>query len=202
MHPLSNVYLWHFFRSCLETVFGLYSKRIAMLREMGFRGTESVLDVGCGTGEFAGITTGLYVGLDMDPHYIEFARQRHPGKEFRCTDVADLAKEGSSFECGLLVDVIHHLSDEQARGLIATLASLISGHLYVFEPVLQSSSNRIGQWVTAHDRGHYIRPRAEVMALIESAFVINSVRDMKILSVEGICVQGKPRSISVSRERS
>ena len=191
MHPLSNVYVWHFFRWFLEGVFGLYTKRIALLKELGFQGTESVLDIGCGTGQHSEITSGRYLGVDLDARYIEFARRRHPQKEFVCMDVSQLQLEGDLFDVALMVDVIHHLSDEQARRLLADLGRLTSKRVFFFEPVVQSPKNLVGRLLVAGDRGRFIRPRNELLKLIENNFIVEEIRDATQLHTEGVCVVGK-----------
>lgn len=42
----------------------------------------SVLDVGCGMGELSERVSGRYVGIDMEPVFIEYARRRYPHCEF------------------------------------------------------------------------------------------------------------------------
>lgn len=191
MHPLSNVYLWHLFRAGLEGMFRFYSRRIALLRQLGFQGTESVLDIGCGTGQHSEITTGRYLGVDLDARYIEFAKKRHPGKEFLCMDVSQLQLDGEPFDVALMVDIIHHLSDEQARKLLADLARLTAKRVYFFEPVTQSPGNLVGRMVVAGDRGSYIRPREKLLELIRGVFAVEEVRDLDLLHVESVCIVGK-----------
>lgn len=193
MHPLSNVYVWHVFRLFLEGAFGVYSKQVTLLKELGFQGSESVLDVGCGTGEHAEVTTGRYLGVDLDLQYIEFARRHHPSKEFACGDAVNLSMNSSPFEACLLIDVIHHLPDEQVRKMLFTLARLPIHRLYVFDPVVQSPPNRVGRWIVSRDRGRHVRSRNQLLELLNSVFVINTVRDLKTMLVEGVCAVGQPR---------
>ncbi len=172
-------------------MFHFYSRRIALLRALGFQGTESVLDIGCGTGQHAEITNGRYLGVDLDARYIEFAKKRHPGKEFLCMDVSQLQLNGEPFNVALMVDIIHHLSDEQARRLLADLARLTAKRVYFFEPVTQSPRNLAGRMIVAGDRGCFIRPREKLLDLIQSVFAVEEVRDLNLLHVEGVCVVGK-----------
>jgi trans-aconitate methyltransferase len=53
---------------------------------------ETVLDLGCGTGEIAAKiadTGAAVIGIDSDPAMIEAARQRLPGVDLRVTDAHD-----------------------------------------------------------------------------------------------------------------
>jgi SAM-dependent methyltransferase len=67
-------------------------------------GTPSVLDVGCGLGDFYGYLrgrnfVGRYTGVDLVPELIEAARARHPGAHFIAADVLnpDLALESHDY---------------------------------------------------------------------------------------------------------
>jgi trans-aconitate methyltransferase len=69
----------------------------AAMKLMGLldlRGSESVLDVGCGPGHItamlSGRTTGRVLGTDVSEAMIEEARSTHPGIEFRCVAAEDL----------------------------------------------------------------------------------------------------------------
>jgi len=195
MHPLANAYLWRSFRLILELGFGLYSRRIALLRSLGLRGTESTLDIGCGTGEFSVVTSGTYLGVDMNPQYVQSAHRFHPGKEFLCADVTRLVSTGRSFEVGLLVDVLHHLPGEEIIRLFATLAEILTQRIYVIDPVTQSPSNRLGRWIISKDRGRFVRPKSELLSLLEGAMEVLTVHDTRLMLIEGICVTGKPRRL-------
>ncbi len=49
----------------------------------------SVLDVGCGMGELSEKVSGRYVGVDLEPLFIEEARLRYPRHEFHCGNLND-----------------------------------------------------------------------------------------------------------------
>ena len=55
-----------------------------------------LLDVGCGIGGSARYVVergwGKVTGIDLDPANVEAANKRHPGLEFICSDVVDLAQ--------------------------------------------------------------------------------------------------------------
>ncbi|MBB4265544.1 class I SAM-dependent methyltransferase [Roseospira visakhapatnamensis] len=64
-------------------------RRFGVLREAGIRDGQSVLDVGCGTGDLLdwmrrhGVTPGDYLGLDITPAMVEHARARFPDHRFQ-----------------------------------------------------------------------------------------------------------------------
>jgi SAM-dependent methyltransferase len=77
--------------------------RFRVLSEVGDLAGASVLDVGCGTGDFYGWLRktgwqGRYAGIDITPGMIDVARSRFPDAEFTVGDllkqeVAEVAKE-------------------------------------------------------------------------------------------------------------
>jgi SAM-dependent methyltransferase len=62
-----------------------------ILEVIGFKDVippeSSVLDVGCGTGEFAEYCAGQYEGIDIRPDIVRMARQNYPGMKFTCGDI-------------------------------------------------------------------------------------------------------------------
>src|SRR5262249_13376759 len=72
--------------------------------------TESVLDLGCGCGGFAQAVPGDYVGIDLNPRYIAFARRRFgtPRRRFLCMNLADLDGK-QSFDKAIMASILHHL---------------------------------------------------------------------------------------------
>lgn len=68
--------------------------RFRVLSEIGIESGDSVLDVGCGFGDFLGWSEsrGLeidYTGIDLSPDLLEVATERHPGAAFHCCDLID-----------------------------------------------------------------------------------------------------------------
>jgi 2-polyprenyl-3-methyl-5-hydroxy-6-metoxy-1,4-benzoquinol methylase len=186
MHILSNVYVWNLFRKSLEFFFGLYSKRIAAMKDLGFKGTESLLDIGCGVGQYSEITTGKYLGIDLSETYIQYARRLHPSKDFRCMNVTELRGEKGSFQTVLLVDTIHHLSESEVLGLFSEIERIHPERIFFFEPLTQAFGNFVGRFLTALDRGSFIRPKNQLLELIQKKFTIEKKRDVRLMSVEGI----------------
>ena len=166
-HPV----VWKISRVGLDLALGLYRKRYETLRRWAVLADDlSLLDVGCGIGQYASATAGPYLGIDLNPRYVRYAGERHRGgnKTFRCVDAAQLRDEGQRFDVVLLVDFLHHLSDEQAVGLLKVAAVIARGCVISFEPVL-AQTNFVGRWLVANDRGHYMRPLEALEKLFEKA---------------------------------
>ena len=173
MSVLDRPLVWEASRVGLDLAFGLYRRRRALLRTWGLLdGAPRVLDIGCGIGQYAAITTGEYVGVDLDRGYVEHARRRRGDgrRRFRCVDAAELVTETERFDIVLMVDFVHHLPDGIAESVLATARELASGRIVVLEPV-REQHNRVGRWFVDHDRGAHMRPHAALLALLERAGV-------------------------------
>ena len=68
--------------------------RFQILQEVGITTGDSVLDIGCGFGDFYGYLQdkGLevdYVGYDINSRIVEAAREKFPGADFKVKDVLE-----------------------------------------------------------------------------------------------------------------
>lgn len=66
--------------------------RFRILTEVGITSGSSVLDLGCGLGDFSGFLDGHgidvdYTGYDINPQLVEEARARYPGRTFEVRDI-------------------------------------------------------------------------------------------------------------------
>lgn len=93
---------------------------------LGATPAERVLDFGCGSGGFCLAVTGEYVGIDLSPSYIAFARWRwgSPHRRFEMTELAAL-DPGIGFDAAMMINALHHLSDCEARAVLARLAQIV-----------------------------------------------------------------------------
>lgn len=126
----------------------------------GLRDLEgaSVLDIGCGFGDFCDYLRGhghhgRYVGCDLSPDVLEVARSRHPDVTFERRDVLEHPFQASSFDYVCMSGIFNHrLSDNEGfvrQMLGAAFAACVTGvaanmttsyvdyqdpHLYYFSP--------------------------------------------------------------------
>jgi SAM-dependent methyltransferase len=168
---LDHQWLWCGFRQLLDLTWGHYRKRFRLLDEWGVTGAgQSVLDVGCGSGEYAAAFHGPYTGIDLSPRYVAAARRRYPGpdKSFRCADVATLADERRAYDVVVLVDFLHHFPDHTAAEILAAAARLARRQVVSLEPITEQT-NPVGRALVGMDRGRHVRPRAAVANLLGTA---------------------------------
>ena len=119
-----------------------------------------VLDVGCGPGTNARhFASCYYLGLDINPRYIEFARARYQ-RDFRVADITTYeVAAGERFDLILLNSLLHHLDDRGTLRILEHAGSLLSddGHVHVFDLVLPAERG-VARYLAHKDRGEHPRP--------------------------------------------
>jgi SAM-dependent methyltransferase len=148
---------------------------------------ERVLDLGCGTGGFCRAVPGSYLGIDIDPDYIAFARHRF-GSPARCFEHTTLEAldPGGGFDKAMLINCLHHLSDVQADTVLARLRAIARRRLVVLDADPEAS-NWFQAFLLSRDRGDFIRPAAAQRALLEAHFTVT--RDERFLNTPRTLVQ-------------
>jgi SAM-dependent methyltransferase len=135
-------------------------KLAPFLEDPDVRRARRVLDVGCGPGtNTRHFADQGYVGIDINPRYIEYARRRF-GRTFIVADVTRYQIEDEEpFDLVLVNSFFHHINDENTDRILSHLATLIAegGHLYVLDLILPAN------WSPARalaelDRGDHPRP--------------------------------------------
>ena len=121
-----------------------------------------VLDVGCGPGTNAPIFAHTdYLGVDLNPKYIEDARKQHRLK-FEVADVRqpETLPVGSGFDFILVNSLLHHIDLASTRTLLGSLPALLSsdGHVHIVEMCMPVERLNLCRVLANADRGNYYRP--------------------------------------------
>lgn len=127
---------------------------------------ETVLDVGCGTGNWALTARGAYLGVDVAREFIDAARHRYvddSSKTFIQLDPTSEALPGE-YDLAQLVSVLHHLSDDQVDALLERIVDRIR-FLFVLD-LYPIAWNPVARFLYAADRGDFIREPAEQKDLL------------------------------------
>lgn len=140
---------------------------------------ELLLDVCCGTGEFADVALGPYLGIDINPKYIEYAAKKygagggHPEREFLAADITgtEFERRGLKFPKTMMINSMHHLSWEQNEQVLAAVARVTTERFVVVD-MDPTPGNPLSKFLADQDRGEYIRPLAEQVALTEKFFKV------------------------------
>ncbi len=134
------------------------------------RPEERVIDVCCGTGSMASVVPGSYLGIDLDPRSIAWARRKFPNdgsKTFLVADVTELALEPKSFHKALFIDGLHHLSDEQALTALRIVSRITRGAVAIVDPAPETT-RLASRLLIALDLGRHIRPLAALMDVVRA----------------------------------
>ena len=132
--------------------------------------SDIILDVACGTGHLAKqIPFKRYIGFDHDAKCIEVARNRKiPKAIFTQEDVSVYPFEEMQPTKAILSGVLHHLSDEEARGLLKTLARTVSRWIVTNDPVY-AKYHALNNLLCRLDRGKYVRTKEQMEDLMNGA---------------------------------
>ncbi len=137
-------------------------------RELEAGPSDSVLDVCCGTGDFADLVSGSYLGVDLNERFIRRARERYAGfanKQFEVMDAAQMQLETGSYDRAMIVNAMHHFDDGLNRGILAELARVIRGRIVIVDAI-PNPEGWLRRLVISSDRGDYVRPIDEQLTLI------------------------------------
>lgn len=132
-----------------------------------------VLDVGCGPGTNAAHFRNVdYLGLDLNPKYIERARRKY-ARNFEVADVTT-HRFDRKFDFVLMNSLLHHIDNQGVERLLAAIASQAmdeDGHVHIIDLVLpeeRTFAYRMARW----DRGRYPRRLAEWKKIFERFFAL------------------------------
>ncbi len=166
-----NPWTWELIRNFLDLIFGLYKNRFRKIsKEWKIGNKLSVLDIGCGIGQYSKITSSTYLGVDLNNRYIDYCKKKfisENNKSFRCADVTSLLDEESKFDIVLMVDFLHHIPDEISKKILNTASLLANQYIICFEPI-KEQSNFLGKLIIDNDRGEYIRSLSDLHELFKN----------------------------------
>jgi ubiquinone/menaquinone biosynthesis C-methylase UbiE len=153
------------FYDLFQLLVGASRARRTVVRELlDLHPGERLLDVACGAGWLVSqLPAGLgYVGYDYNPAYIERAIRRYGDRgRFHVASVREASSflEPRTFDVVVAFGMLHHLSDSEARALVAQAASVLTdrGRLVCLDGVLHEGQSAVSRWLVSRDRGPYVR---------------------------------------------
>lgn len=134
------------------------------------RAGDRILDLGCGTGAlFAYLPDDVeYVGVDVDPGYVEAARKRYAGRATFVVADATAYRPDDAFDVAIAYGVLHHLEDAQAVRLLHVARS--ARRFVAAEPCLTRDAVALEAFLMRHDRGKHIRSEDEYVRIAGEVF--------------------------------
>jgi SAM-dependent methyltransferase len=131
-----------------------------------------VLDVGCGPGTNTRLFTHSdYLGIDLNPDYIAFARKRF-GRQFIVADAVNYEVPGDqAFDFILVNSFFHHVDTGSVCRILSHLRTLLSpgGHIHILDLVLPDRAS-IARLLARLDRGRHARRLEEWRRLFSEHF--------------------------------
>ena len=169
MHPLDNSLAYRLWQQPFA------DRKIAPVLALNdMARVRRVLDVGCGPGTSTKYFEGAeYLGVDMNPRYIEDARARYR-RDFVVADVTTYeAPAGQAYDFILSNSFLHHVETPDVRRILRHLATLLTpdGHLHLLDLVLPARPS-VGRLLARLDRGDHARPLDTWRNLVEESFEI------------------------------
>lgn len=144
------------------------AETVARLTELAglldLRAGESLLEVGCGTGQITGwlaeqVAPGRVVAVDFAPSMLERARGKHAGIEFRCVDICHDALGGDTFDVVLCFHSFPHFRDQAAALVNLTRALRPRGRLMVMHLAGSAEINAFHDQVGGAVHGDHLPTR-------------------------------------------
>lgn len=151
---------------------------------------KSVLDLGCGTGDFAPIFSKKdYLGIDLSQKYINFAKQKYQ-YEFICQDL-DKFNSKTKFDATIFISTLHHLSDSQIKGIFKKAVKITKKIIIIVD--LNPETDPIRKALIDMDRGENIRTTKEKIRLLKQFGSILEIEhfNTRLASQSGIVLKPK-----------
>jgi SAM-dependent methyltransferase len=141
---------------------------------------DKVIDIGCGPAQaLQSLPNVEYLGFDIDPDYIAFARRTYGDKgTFIVGDTRSLGGDSRFKNANIViaVSVLHHLDDEEAADCIRFAYDALKrgGRLICHDACWIPNQGALSRYIMSTDRGRNIRTEQQYRQL--AAKVFRSVR--------------------------
>lgn len=136
---------------------------------------KSVLDIGCGTGDFAVCTPkdASYLGIDLNREYIKFAKHEYPSAyQFKYQDVTKKEfYKGKKYDAVLFVSMIHHLSQEELDEILPVVKK-VTKKIVVVADIIPAPEGILRKIMVKLDQGRFVRPEKEKEKILKKYFTI------------------------------
>jgi SAM-dependent methyltransferase len=157
-------------------------------------GGGTVLEVGAGTGDWAQVLppTARYIWFDNDPQKLAGFRARGTRALALLGDAARMCLKDKSVNWALCVAVSHHLTDDEFRQFLRSLAR-VSREGLIFLDGLRTDDAWISRLLWKYDRGANPRKLEALKPFIEEFFEIEREEQFAVYHRYWVC-QARPRA--------
>ena len=189
MSILDNAYVRNFVRRLVTLPLepGYYNRYIKFIKsELQLSDSESLLDMGCGTGRFSGVTNN-YTGIDVNPQFTEYARKKY-NKNFLPMSVSKLDFKDKSFDKSVILETLHHVDDDTFIKALKEAKRVTKKLVLIAEPIKQSKNNLLGRALIANDIGKFVRPTEQYLNLISTVLNVKEYKYFRVGVTERVLI--------------
>jgi len=143
--------------------------RALLAEEVPCDAETSLLDLGCGTGVTAGVVTGRYSGVDINPDYIDTAQRRYPHAKFFAMDCSRLDFADASFDLATTIATTHHLTDAELESMTMEALRVVrpGGAFHIIDAILPINRRAFAkEFFFRMDRGRFPRQLDELTGVV------------------------------------
>jgi 2-polyprenyl-3-methyl-5-hydroxy-6-metoxy-1,4-benzoquinol methylase len=172
-HILDNPYLFNHVRRLLA---GDQRETKQFVREaLAKYKCKSVLDLGCGTGDFSEScpADATYLGTDLNANFIRYAQSRYRSdrnKQFRYENILKQDNH-HAYDAVLFISMMHHFSDADVATILKKIKQL-TRKIVVIADIIPDPPHVLQRAVARLDRGRFVRPRQGKLAILQKYFRI------------------------------
>jgi len=160
-----------------------FIKQKKIIREVfNLNSGNKILDIGCGTGEFAGLFSKCdYCGIDISDKYIKYAAKKNKGN-FKVMDATSLRFSDNSFDYVLIMAILHHLDDNNVNKLLLEAKRVLKpgGKILIMEDAkVEKLENLLIKFIQKFDKGEFIRTPEQYKNIIKNFFIITNEQSFR-----------------------
>ena len=135
---------------------------------------EKVLDFGCGVGDYCSLVKGVYVGIDYNPYFIEYAKNKYNdgNKQFYNMDILKVNFDEHEFDKTLYISMLHHFNYENNMLILKELAKVTKNYIIIVD--IWPSKNPVRWLLQKMDRGDHISHVEQQKTIINKYFTMVS----------------------------
>lgn len=136
---------------------------------------RTIADICSGTGDFVqfGKNIDLYVGWDLNPHFVTFAAKRYRDVENVNFVVADITKSkfvlSQQYDAVLLISAVHHFSDLELAKILPVIQK-ITKKVLIIADIIPDPPHALQRFFVKLDRGRFVRPKEEKVRILSKYF--------------------------------
>ena len=160
---------------------------------------DHVIDMCCGTGDYATLVPGKYTGVDLNEKFIEYAKRRYADderKQFIVEDATRLKMADRAFSHAFFISGLHHFPEHLNLGILREMDRITAGKIAIVD-LVPDRSNPVRYILTRLDRGDYVRPIEKQRDIILQVLNIQEekiiISRLAVLSIY-IC---SPKSVNI-----